>query len=107
MKNPFDNLPASDEEDNSKFVQVDKKKGKNTLIQMPHRRNPLSNSPKHLSLQRKPETIEPMLMIISLLTKEKTPKVIRVTKNKDLIRKSLIIEFMTEKVEQVECINFS
>lgn len=27
MKNPFDNLPGSDEEDNSKFTTVDKRKG--------------------------------------------------------------------------------
>jgi hypothetical protein len=42
-------------------------------------------------------------MIISLLTKEKIPRITRVIENKDQIKISLTTELMIKRVEQAEC----
>ena len=100
MKNPFDNLPGSDDEDNNKFTTVSSQNKSifypiQTLLQ----KRQLFN-PKHREIRGIPDL---MLMTISSSIKEKTPKTIRVTENRDQLRKSLITEPTTKRVEQEEC----
>lgn len=100
MKNPFDNLPGSDDEDNNKFTTVSSQnKSIFYLIQTILRKRLLFN-PKHKLKREIPDLI---LMTILSLIKEKTLKITRVTGNKSQSRKSLITEPTTERVEQEEC----
>lgn len=82
MKNPFDNLPASDDEDNSKFINVASKTKQGTLplIQMQDRKglfNKLSPKPT----LRIPDQ---MSMTIWLSIRERTPSPPRETGNRSL-----------------------
>ena len=100
MKNPFDNLPGSDDEDNTKFTTVSSQNKSIFYIIQTLLRKRLLFNPKHKLKRGIPDL---MLMTILLLIKEKTPKTTRVTENKSQSRKSLITEPTTERVEQEEC----